>query len=95
MSRLSGRVIRLENKLAGGPAVARIVRLIEAALANEEAHSRLASGELEAMVSRLNDNQLDKLIEEVQAMQRREAAPGNSNDESTAICPGSSAARSP
>ena len=64
MSRYFARVKRLENRL-GGPAVTRIIRLVERV--NDEELNRLnESGDLDRLAQRLSDRQLDLLINEFQ-----------------------------
>jgi len=73
VSRLSARVVRLENYFGGGPAVARIIRVIEnssdaelARLNEGGVHSRLSQ-----MAKGLSDRQLVYLIDELKAMRAR------------------------
>ena len=85
ISRCSARIARLENRVWGGPAVAKIVRLIERA-SDEELDELDYSGAITTMAQRLGDRQLHRLIEELEAMQLRLLATGEQDDMALGVC---------
>jgi hypothetical protein len=70
MMRLHWRVSKIESRCCGGRAVAAIVREIERC-SNEQLRHMNESGELERLAGRLSDRELDRLIEEMKAMQKK------------------------
>jgi hypothetical protein len=70
VTRLHWRIAKIKSRCGGGRAVAAIVREIERC-SNEQLRHMNESGEVERLAGRLSDRELDRLIEELKAMQER------------------------